>query len=125
MAGYPDLETFAYNFARAELTCDDDSYTAISNVSFDQPTTEGAVMGTRPFPLARTEGNMGLGTGTVTFSDELDRMRFLTKLGNGYRNKRWTLTWFLVSPDRDDTVKLTCYGCRVTSNPIAHAQGDE
>jgi len=123
--GYPDLEKFAYSFSRAELTIARTIVTAISNVSFSQPTTEGVVMGTRPWPLLRTEGNMGIGTGTVTFTDEDERMNFLTiKLGEGFRTKIWGLTWFLSSPGRPNH-KMTCYGCRSLEEPIAHAQGDE
>lgn len=125
MAGYPDLERMALNFNRGELTLDDTIYTAISNVSIDQPTTEGAVMGTKPFPLKRTEGNMGLGAGTATFSDEDERMAFLEKLGDSYRQKIFTTTWVMSDPDGDTNHKIACFGCRVLSNPIAHGQGDD
>jgi hypothetical protein len=124
MSGYPDLERFAYGFGRAELNIGAKIVTAISNVQFDQPTTEAGVMGTRPFPILRTEGNMGMGDGTITFSDEAERIAFIEALGNGYRNKIWTLNWTLVSRN-SPAVNLACYGCRVLGNPVAHQQGDE
>lgn len=123
MSGYPDLEGFAYSFSRGELSLDRRIYTAVSNVEFDQPTTEGEVRGTRPWPLKRTEGEMSLGEGTLTFSDEAERIQFLTQLGNGYRTKRWNLSWTL-SAEGASTIKLQCYGCRVLGNPISHETGE-
>lgn len=122
MAGYPELETFAYSFSRAELSLNRSIYTAISNVSFDQPTTEGVVKGTRPWPLARTEGEMELGEGTVTFSAEAERMRFISALGDGYRSVVWGLSWILTARNAP-VVKLACISCRVLGNPISHEAG--
>lgn len=123
MSGYPDLEGFGYSFSRGELSLARRIFTAVTNVEFDQPTTESAIMGTRPWPLKRTEGNMELGEGTVTFSDEAERMAFMAELGNGFRSKVWQLTWILTAPG-SPAVKLVCYGCRLLSNPVAHEQGE-
>lgn len=122
--GYPDYEGYAYSFARAELTLNRGIYTAISNVQFEQATTEGVVRGTRPWPIARTEGEMDIGTGTITFSDELERARFIDQLGDGYRTVVWELTWVLTSTGRP-AVRLACKGCRVLNNPIDHGTGEE
>lgn len=121
---YPNLEGFAYSFSRAELSLAKRIFTAISNVEFDQPTSEGVVMGTRPWPLARTEGEMGIGEGTVTFSDESERLQFIDLLGNGWRTAVWDLSWMLTAQGAP-VVKLACKGCRVLSNPISHATGEE
>lgn len=123
MSGYPDLESFGYSFSRGELNMDRRIFTAITNVQFDQPTTEGAIMGTRPWPLKRTEGQMEMGEGTITFSDEAERMAFIDRLGNGWRTKIWQLSWILTAKGAKP-VKLACFGCRVLSNPIAHEQGE-
>ncbi len=119
---YPDTQGFAYSFARAELTMNGRVWTAISSVSIDQPTEEGEVKGTKPYPLARTEGTMGLGEGTVTFSDERERLDFLSALGDGYRQKLWSLSWVL-SGTAGSERKIECFGCRVLSNPIEHEEG--
>lgn len=124
MIGYPDLEGFAYSFHRAELALGPRIFIAITNVSFDQPTTEGGVKGTRPWPLARTAGSMDIGEGTVTFSDEAERMRFLGTLGDAFREKIWGLSWTLASPRRP-LVKLAAYSCRVLGNPFDHAEGED
>jgi hypothetical protein len=121
--GYPDLEGFAYSFARAELSLGRRIYTAITNVEFDQPTTEAAIMGTRPWPISRTEGNMELGEGTVTFSDDGERLIFLNDLGNGWRSVIWELTWILTAQGKPN-VRLGAHSCRILSNPIAHEQGE-
>lgn len=119
---YPDYEVFGYSFARAELKLDNQIYIAISNVSYDQPTTEEAIMGTKPYPLGRTEGEMALGTGTITFSTEADRVRFIASLGQGFREKTWALSWTLTAEGRQP-VKIECTSCRVLGNPIAHGTG--
>ncbi len=115
---------YAYSFQRAELTLDRAIFTGISNVSIDQPTTEGAVPGTRPGPIKRTQGSMELGEGTITFSDEEERVRFLKKLGNAYREKIWELTWTLTAPLKP-AIKVKCESCRVLSNAISHESGTD
>jgi|SRR6185295_11283449 len=123
MSGYPDVEGLGYSFSRAELSLRRRIYTAITNVEIGQPTTEAAIMGTRPWPLKRTEGNMELGEGTITFSDEGERLAFLTDLGNGWRSVIWGLSWILVARGQP-SVKIAGHGCRVLDNPIAHEQGE-
>lgn len=119
---YPDTKGYAYSFARVELTLNKRIYTAITSVSFDQPTEEGTVKGTRPYPIARTVGTMGLGEGTITFSDERERMDFIDDLGDGYREVIWDLTYVLRS-SKGQQKKVSCESCRVTSNPVEHEEG--
>lgn len=123
MADYPELEGFAYSFQRAELTCNGKIFTAISGVSFEQATEEGAVMGTKPWPLSRTEGAMQLGEGTITFSDERERIAFVDSLGDGYRQQLWELSWQLADENGGSQVKFACQGCRVLSVAVSHEQG--
>ena len=123
---YPDLEGFAYSFARAELTIGPRTYTAITSVSFEQATEEGVVKGTKPYPIARTEGTMGMGSGTVTFSDERERIDLINDLGDGYRNVIWQLSWVLSAPNTSaPDVKLACQGCRILNNAVSHEEGGE
>lgn len=124
MSGYPDLEGYGYQFSRAELALDRAIITAISNVSFDQPTTSAGISGTRPYPIGQTEGNMELGEGTITFSDEKERTKFIEKLGNGYREKLWNLSWILSAKGRPN-IRFACFGCRVLANPVEHEFGEE
>lgn len=124
MPSYPQYEGYAYTFQRAELSLGTSIYVGIRNVSIDQPTTEGVVMGTRPWPLKRTEGEMGMGDGTVEFSDIEDMVRFITELGNGWRTKLWSLSWQLTAPNAP-IVKIACQSCRILSNPFDHGTGEE
>lgn len=123
---YPDTEGFAYSFARAELTCNKKIYTAISNVSIDQPTEEAAVKGMSPYPLARTEGTMDLGDGTLTFSDDRERIALINDLasqGVGYRNALWGLSYVMRNVKTGEEVQIKCISCRIKGNPIDHAEG--
>lgn len=120
---YPDTQGFAYSFARAEITMNGRVWTAISSISIDQPTEEGEVKGTKPYPLARTEGTMGLGEGSVTFSDERERMDFIDALGDAYRTKVWDVSYVLRGVSTGTEKKVECFGCRVLSNPIEHEEG--
>jgi len=122
MADYPETEGFTYGFQRGELTMGGNVYTAITQVDIDQPTESEAVQGTSPTPLAETEGFMNLGEGTVTFSDDRERFRFINDLGDGYRTKRWELSWVIRNQGGSE-VQIKAIGCRVTSNPISHSQG--
>lgn len=125
MSNYPDYEGFAYSFQRAELTAKGNIYTTIGSVQFDQPTEEGVVKGTKPYPLARTVGSMGLGEGTVTFNDDSERFSFIDGLGDGFREQTWTLSWVLRDAKSGREVSLECQGCRVLSNPVSHEEGAE
>jgi hypothetical protein len=122
MATYPDTGALGYSLSRAEITLNGAIYTAITNVSIDQPTEEGAIEGTSPYPLGRSAGTMGIGEGTITFSDEESRLEFIDALGDGYRDVLWPLTYVLRKTD-GTTKKIECISCRVLSNPIDHAKG--
>lgn len=129
MPDYPDIQSYAFSFQRAELSIGKRIFTAISGVEIDQPTEEGVVMGTRPFPLKRTVGQMEMGEGTITFSDEGERQAFLDELGDAYREKIWTLTWVLSAPGANGgqgkTIKKECVGCRCLSEPVSHESGTD
>lgn len=128
MANYPETEGFAYSFARAELTVNGNIYTAISSVSIDQATEEEAVKGMSPTPLSRTEGTMGLGEGTITFSDERERINLIDDLasdGVGWRNKLFTLSYVLRNTLTGDEKQIKCIGCRALNASIDHSEGAE
>ena len=124
MTKYPDVEGFAYSFARGELSCGVHIYTAIGGVDTDQPTEEGVVKGTRSYPLARTPGTMNLGAGTVKFTDEGERQRFVDDLGNNWREKVFTLKWILTAPGRPNITKVAV-GCRCLSDPTSDEEGPD
>jgi len=121
---YPELERFAYSFQNGELNLGRRIYIGVKNISFDQPTEEGVIMGTRAWPLMRTQGSMGLGEGTVEFSEEGARVKLIDALGNGYRDKIWGAKWKLKATGRP-VVTVACHSCRLLSNPIDHEEGTD
>jgi hypothetical protein len=121
---YPDTEGFAYSWSRSELAVGNNIYIGIGNISGDQPTEEGVVKGTRPFPLARTPGTMGLGEGSISFTDEAERQRFIDDRGDAYREQTFTMTWTRSAPGRP-TLVTTYYGCRLLSEPDDDEEGPD
>ena len=120
---YPETEGFAFAFGRSELSVNDRIFTAISNVSIDQPTESEAVKGMSPTPISQTEGTMDLGEGTLTFSDDRERMDFLGTLEDAYRTKFFTVSYVLRNTTAGTEKQIKCIGCRVTSNPFDHSEG--
>ena len=119
---YPDTQGFAYSFSRGEITLKSRIYSAINSVSFTQTTEEGVVKGTSPFPLARTVGTMGLGEGTITFSDDRERIDFLNDLGEAYREQIFGVS-YVMRGSAGDEKKVALIGVRVLDNPIEHEEG--
>lgn len=120
----PDKDTYAYSFSRGELSALDRTFQAIKNVKADQPTKESAVMGTATEPLARTQGEQELGSGTVEFSEEGERQAFIDLLGDGYRDVLWDLSWVLTAEGRPP-IKFVAEGCRMLNDPLDHSQGTD
>lgn len=120
---YPDNEEFAYSLESAEITANKRKWTAVSNISMDQPTEEGAVHGTRMIPLKRTRGKMGLGEGGLTFSDLDEYFDFIDSLGDGYRDVIWGCTYVLRHLKSGKTKKVELISCRVLGNPLDHEEG--
>ncbi len=123
----PDYERAGYSFHRGELTIGTVIFTAFTKIEADQPSENEAIQGTRPFPIGDTEGVMDLGAGTITWSDEGERLRYLETLWElsgkkGYRQVKWSLMWILTSPGRKN-IKIECFGCRDLSGPISHEFG--
>lgn len=126
---YPDYEGAGYSFHRGELTVAGEIFTAFTNIKADQPTENAGVHGTRAFPLTDTEGTMDLGEGSITWSDEAERVRMIEVLdkkakGKGYRTVKWSLMWILTSPGRPN-VKKECFGCRQLSEPMDDEYGSD
>ena len=128
MTDYQDSEGFAHSFQRSELAVGKSIYIAIVNVEGDQPTEEGVVKGTTPYPIARTPGTMGLGEGTITFSSEAERQRFLddraAEADGAWREAIFPMTWTRNAPGKP-AIKTVYYECRVLSEPLADEEGPD
>lgn len=135
---YPSHEGFGYAFGYAELSCGAIKgrriYSLIDSIDFDQPTTDAAVYGTRPYPIKRSTGQMELGQFTIHFSDEGERSALIQEAADlareagaaGFRDALWDLTWFITTPDgTSPPIKYELFGCRILSTPVAHQSGEE
>lgn len=122
---YPDKDGFALSFVSGELTMNGRIFTGISNVSIDQPTSEGSINGTKVKPIKRTKGKMEMGDGSVTFSDEEERLEFIESLGDGFRDKIWGLVWTLKNERTGKVYRNECDACRVLSNAVDHGEGED
>jgi hypothetical protein len=112
----------AYAFQRAELAAGKLILTRISNVKASQPTERSAVKGTSAYPLADTPGTMGLGEGSITFSDAGERQLLINSLGPNYREKPFVLTWIKTAPGRPQITHV-CYGCKLKDEAVDDSEG--
>ncbi len=121
---YPQTEGFAHGWARTEFNINGQVVVAVTKVSADQPTEEGEVRGACVEPIGRTEGEMKMGTLTVTFSTEKARQKVLSKLGNAWREKTFTVKYTAKAKGEAD-IKWAYYGVRVLSEPVDHGAGTD
>jgi len=120
----PDVENFAYDFSRAEINFGGKVYTAISNISHNQALEEGVIRGTKARVLKRTRGALGLGEGSVDFSDFEEAVRMVEDFGDGWGEKIFTATIVYTAPTKPSiTYKLI--GCRWLDMEIEHEEGAE
>lgn len=122
---YPDQEGYALAFVSGELTMNGKIYIGISNVSIAQPTNEGHIKGTKGVPIKRTPGEQDMGEGTVTFSDEEARADFIDDLGDGYRDKTWSLTWIKRNKKTGRLVRYEATSCRSLDEPVDDGEGED
>jgi hypothetical protein len=123
---YPDNESFAYTLASAEITVNRTIKSSIIGVQIDQPTEQGFIAGAGSVgPIKRTIGTMGLGEGTLRFSDVGELSDFMQELGNGWREKIWGLTYVLQNKRTKKTIKIECISCCLTSEPVDHEYGSD
>lgn len=108
-----DLEQYAFSFSHAIIKLDDTQFTAISNVAFSQAIERSGVFGTKRTPLKKSAGQVGLGEGTITFSDLEEAMQFYASLGD-----EASLAVFAIditfSNEAGDTRSFECIGCSLT-----------
>ncbi len=122
--GFPMTEGKAYDFGRGEITLGTKIYTAISNISTNQPIEEGVVHGAAAEVLARTRGQMQIGEGNVEFSMIEEATRFLGDLGDGWQEKEWNATYLLVAPNHPK-IKIELFSCRLLDCELDHGAGPD
>jgi hypothetical protein len=122
--GVTATQTFASSWQKSELHAGGKIYTEITGVQGDQPTTRSAVKGTSPYPLDQTVGSMDLGEGTITFSTETERARFISDQGQNYREKKIPMLWIARGVGKPE-VKHEFFDCTILSEPLDHSDGED
>lgn len=77
-----DLNQFAFSFSHGTITLNDVIFTGIGSISGDQSIDRSAVYGTARGPSAMSQGQVGLGEGSVTFNDLKEGMEFYKTLAD-------------------------------------------
>lgn len=114
----PDLTGFKTSYSHGTLKLNDVVYGGVSNVSFSQGIERSAVYGTSKSPLGKSQGQVGLGEGTITFSDAEEASIFFDALeasADDLTNAVFSVDW---TTDRGNGTTVRSYeflGCSVTS----------
>jgi hypothetical protein len=105
-----DLERFAFSFSHAIIKLQDVQFTGIKHIGFKQDIHREATYGTSRKPQKRSAGQLGLGEGTLMFSDLEEAMQFYNALGDDP-----TLTLFSVdctlTNEAGQTRSFECLSC--------------
>ncbi len=75
-----DLNKHTLSFSHGIVKLNDKQYTAISSISGSQSVDRSAVYGTGRSPMGKSQGQIGLGEGSLTFSDVAEGHEFLADL---------------------------------------------
>jgi hypothetical protein len=118
----PDNQGFAYDFGRAEINIKGNVYTAISNISHNQPLEEGIIRGTKAQVLKRTRGAQGIGEGNVEFSDFEEAVLLVDNLGDGWGEVVFPITIIYTAPSKP-VIKMELIGARFLDIEFDHEEG--
>ena len=119
---FPNTEAKAFSFDRGEIDINGRIFTAIENISTNQPIEEGVIFGAAAEPLQRTRGQLQMGEGTIEFSTIEEAMELVDLLGDGWQEKVFPISYTLVAPD-NRTIAIVCNGSRLLDCEIDHSQG--
>jgi hypothetical protein len=109
---YPQTEGHGYEFSKAEIDLNGKIYTAIANISHNQPIEEGVGHGAAAEPLFRTRGQLQKGEGSIEWSDIGEMQEFLDDLGDGYCETEFKATIVYTATGRKALTR-TLIGCRL------------
>jgi|SRR5690606_25411157 len=120
-----DVQGFGYSFERGELTLGRTIYTAFTNISADQATTENVIMGAQSAPIGRTVGTMELGSFTVEWSNIDQRNGFIVELGKlgPYREVLFDISYVMTSPGKP-IMYYELISCRLLNEPDDASSGE-
>jgi hypothetical protein len=115
---------FAKGFSSMEVDFGGTIFTAVVKVKYDQAMDEGWVRGTSPIPIARTEGELKEGSGSIEWALIDEAQKFVELLGNGYYRKVFNATFTYWRKDQP-TVRHQLYECRILNVEDDHGQGTD
>jgi hypothetical protein len=121
---YPNTEGAGYTLDKCEISLGDKIYVAIENISHSQPVEESSKNGAHGAPILRSRGTMGLGSGSVEWSDIGAAQEFIDDLGDGWAEKTWKATLTYSAKGRP-TIKRTLISCRCLDAEEDHASGPD
>jgi hypothetical protein len=121
---YPNMEGYALDFSCGEISLKGRVFTAFSNISHNQPLEEGVVVGRARQPLARTPGRLGMGEGSLEWSDLAEAMDFIDMLGDGWRDVVFpvTIVYKYVGIVRP-SLKVTLSSARILDEEFDEGEG--
>lgn len=117
MVAYPDKDGFAFSFSRAEIDIAGRLFTAIRSIQQSQALEEGVVRGAASEPLARTDGELGMGEATIEWGSVEEHDDFLAHLAKqpgapGWGRKLFNVLIVYTSADGTRTRKVELISCR-------------
>jgi hypothetical protein len=114
---------FAFSFSHAVIVLNDVQYDAISNVTDTQPIERAGVGGTSRAPLAKSAGRVGLGEGTITWSDVSQARAFIGSLGDVASLAMFDIKITLVNEQSGATREKLLQGCSIVDFEENHEDG--
>jgi hypothetical protein len=124
MATFPDNTGFAFSFSHGRIVLDNRQFTAVSNIQASQELEEGLVRGTSVKVLSRTLGQLGMGAGSVQFSDLGEAMEFFTARGAKPLAQIWNADYSLVN-ESGQVQSIEMISCRLLKFGFDHSEGAE
>lgn len=130
MPNYPDKDGFAFSFSRAEIDVGGRLFTAIRSVSHSQELEEGIVRGASSEPLARTDGELGMGEGEIAWASVEEHDDFLDHLSKqpgppGYMRKLFPILVVYTSADGTRSRKVELESCRMLNSDESAETGPD
>lgn len=119
-----NLNGFAYSFSNAIIRVGDRQFIGIKSVSNNQEMTESPVYGTSVQPIGRSAGQLGMGKGTLLFSDFAEGTDFWQYLAPQPMMSLWDLDYSLVLAD-GSTRSVELLSCRLLDAGMEHESGPD
>ena len=127
---YPDKDGFALSFSNAEIDVAGRLFKAIRSVSHSQELEEGVIRGSSSEPLARTDGELGMGEGEIVWSSVEEHDDFIKHLSAqpgapGYMRKLFPILIVYASADGTRSRNVELESCRMLNSDESAETGPD